>query len=96
MGMDAGSKATQIAAAAAVAAITVAVVPLAQRRDLCLLTYSVASAATGAAAIHYAVVAEHFDEWWGFGVFFVASAVAQLVWAVVVWRHAHRSSSGSA
>jgi len=84
MGMDVGSTAAQIAAAAAVAAFTVAVVPLAERRCLCLVTYLVASAATGAAAIHYAVVAEHFDEWWGFGVFFVASAVAQLVWAVVV------------
>ena len=84
MGMAVGSTAAQIAAAAAVAAVTVAVVPLAQRRNLCMLRYSVASAATGAAAIHYAVAAEHFDEWWGFGVFFVASAVAQLVWAVVV------------
>jgi hypothetical protein len=84
MGMDVGSTAAQIAAAAAVAAFTVAVVPLAQRGQRCLVTYSVASAATGAAAIHYAVVAEHFDEWWGFGLFFVASAVAQLVWAAVV------------
>lgn len=84
MGMDIGSTAAQIAAAAAVAAVTVAVVPLAERRRLCLVTYSVASAATGAAAIHYAVAAEHFEEWWGFGLFFVASAVAQLVWAVVV------------
>ena len=84
MGMDVGSTAAQIAAAVAVAAVSVAVVPLAQRRHVCLVTYSVASAATGAAAIHYAVAAEHFDEWWGFGVFFVASAVAQLVWAVVV------------
>ena len=84
IGMDVGSTAAQIAVAAAVAALVVAVVPLADRRCLCLVTYSVASAATGAAAIHYAVVAEHFDEWWGFGLFFVASAVAQLVWAVVV------------
>jgi hypothetical protein len=84
LGMDVGSTAAQIAAAAAVAAITVAVVPLAEGHRPCLVTYSVASASTGAAAIHYAVVAEHFDEWWGFGLFFVASAVAQLVWAVVV------------
>jgi len=84
IGMDVDSTAAQIAAAVAVAALTVAVVPLAERRCLCLVTYSVASASTGAAAIHYAVVAEHFDEWWGFGLFFVASAVAQLVWAVVV------------
>jgi hypothetical protein len=84
MGMDVGSTAAQIAAATAVAAVTLAVVPLAARRRLSLVTYSVASAAAGAAAIHYAVVAEHFDEWWGFGLFFVSSAVAQLVWAVVV------------
>lgn len=84
MGMDVGSRAAQIAAGAAVAALTVAVVPLAERRRPCLVTYSVASAAAGAAAIHYAVAAEHFDEWWGFGLFFVASGVAQLVWAAVV------------
>ena len=84
IGIDAGSTAAQIAVAGAVAAFIVAVVPLAERRCLCLVTYSVASAATGAAAIHYAVVAEHFDEWWGFGLFFVTSAVAQLAWAVVV------------
>jgi hypothetical protein len=82
--MDAGSTAAQIAVAAAVAVFTVAVVPLAERRCLCLVTYSVASAATGAAAIHYAVAAEHFEEWWGFGLFFIGSAVVQLVWAVVV------------
>lgn len=84
MGMGVGSTAAQIAAATAVAAVTLAVVPLAARRPLGLVTYSVGSAAAGAAAIHYAVVAEHFDEWWGFGLFFVSSAVAQLVWAVVV------------
>jgi hypothetical protein len=84
MAVEVGSTAAQIAAAAAVATFTVAVVPLAARRQLSLLTYSVASASAGAAAIHYAVVAEHFDEWWGFGLFFVASATAQLVWAVMV------------
>src|SRR5262245_16587690 len=83
-GMDVGSTAAQIAAATAVAAFTVAVVPLAARRQLCLITYSVASASAGAAAIHYAVIAEHFDEWWGFGLFCVASAVAQLAWAMAV------------
>jgi hypothetical protein len=84
MGMEAASTVAQIAAATTVAAVTLAVVPLAARRRLCLVTYSVASAAAGAAAIHYAVVAEHFDEWWGFGLFFVSSAAAQLVWAMVV------------
>ena len=83
-GMEVGSTAAQIAAAAVAAALTVAVVPLAARRRLCSVSYSVASAAAGAAAIHFAVVAEHFAEWWGFGLFFVASAVAQLVWAMAV------------
>lgn len=83
-GMDNASAAAQIAAAAAVAALTVAIVPLGARRPLRLATYAVASASACAAAIHYAVIAEHFEEWWGFGLFFVLSAVAQLVWAVLV------------
>lgn len=82
--VEIGSTVAQIAAAAAVATLTVAVVPLGVRRQTCLITYSVASGAGGAAAIHYAVVVEHFEEWWGFALFFVASAVAQLVWAVLV------------
>lgn len=84
LAMDLGSTAAQIASAVAVAAVTVTVVPLAQRRQVRIASYAVASAATGAAAIHYAVAAEHFEEWWGFGLFFVLSAVAQLVCAVVV------------
>jgi hypothetical protein len=74
----------QIATAAAVAALTLAVVPLAGRQRQCLVTYAVASASAGAAAIHFAVIADHFDEWWGFGLFFVSSGVAQLVWALVI------------
>jgi hypothetical protein len=87
-GITATSSAVQIAAAAAVSAATVAVVPLAARRRPRVATYSIASASAGAAAIHFAVIAEHFEEWWGFGLFFVMSAVAQLVWAmlVVMWR----------
>jgi hypothetical protein len=43
---------------------------------------TVASLATAAAAgIHFAVAPEHFEEWWGFGVFFVLSGVGQLLWA---------------
>jgi hypothetical protein len=83
-GIDATSPAVEIAAAAAVGAATLAVVPLAARRRPRLATYSVASASAGAAAIHYAVIAEHFEEWWGFGLFFVTSAIVQLVWAVLV------------
>jgi hypothetical protein len=39
---------------------------------------------TGAAVIHFAVIAQHLDEWWLTGVFFIAVAVFQLVWALLV------------
>ncbi|QKW37425.1 hypothetical protein HUT06_28285 [Actinomadura sp. NAK00032] len=37
-----------------------------------------------AALIHYAVVPEHLDEWWAYGVFFSAIGMFQLIWAVLV------------
>lgn len=44
--------------------------------------FYIASLATAAAAgIHLAVAPEHFEEWWGFGVFFLVCGVAQLAWA---------------
>jgi hypothetical protein len=91
LGMDAASPAAQIVTAIAVAALTAAVVPLASRRRPRLAVYSAASASAGAAAVHYAVIAEHFEEWWGFGLFFVVSAVAQLVWALLVVTSRSRS-----
>jgi hypothetical protein len=36
----------------------------------------------GAAAIHYAVISEHFEEFWAFGLFFAAAAWFQAWWAV--------------
>jgi hypothetical protein len=36
----------------------------------------------GAAAIHYAVMSEHFTEFWAFGVFFAGAAWFQAWWAV--------------
>jgi hypothetical protein len=44
----------------------------------------VALLSIGAAVIHFAVVAEHFDEWWLTGTFFLALGVFQLVWALLV------------
>jgi hypothetical protein len=44
----------------------------------------VALLSIGAAVIHFAVVAEHFDEWWLTGLFFLALAAFQLVWALLV------------
>jgi len=37
-----------------------------------------------AASIHVLVTPEHFQEWWGYGVFFLVSAVLQAVFALVV------------
>lgn len=39
---------------------------------------------TGAAVIHFAVLGEHWDEWWGYGLFFGIAAWLQLGWAAVV------------
>jgi hypothetical protein len=36
----------------------------------------------GAAAIHFAVMPEHFAEWWAFGVFFAAIGWFEALWAV--------------
>jgi len=36
----------------------------------------------GAAAIHFAVISEHFEEFWAFGLFFAATGWFQAWWAV--------------
>jgi hypothetical protein len=43
-----------------------------------------AAASTAAGVIHLAVIPEHFEEWMLAGVFFVALAVFQLLWALLV------------
>src|SRR5215831_14441241 len=46
-----------------------------------------AALSAGAAAIHFAVVFEHFAQYALYGVFFVVVGWAQLIWpAVLVWR----------
>ena len=91
MGMDAGPTALQIAAALAVARSRLRSCRCRAPPTPLLVTYSVASSATGAAAIHYAVIADHLEEWWAFGVFFAAIGVAQLLWAALVVASPHRS-----
>lgn len=86
LGADLRPTTLQIAAAAGVAVATLAVVPLALRTTRTrahLFLVATALLSSGAAAIHYAVIDTHFEEWWGFGVFFVGSGLAQLAWAVI-------------
>jgi hypothetical protein len=45
-----------------------------------------------AAAIHLWVMPEHLQEWWGYGAFFLASAVAQGAYGVALLRRPRRSS----
>ena len=48
------------------------------------LPIQLAALSTGAAVIHFAVIAQHLEEWWLTGVFFIVIAVFQLLWALLV------------
>jgi hypothetical protein len=48
------------------------------------LRLGIALASAGAATIHFAVIAQHLEEYWLFGSFFIAVAIAQLAWAMLV------------
>lgn len=87
-----------IIASVAAAYAAVVIVPLAARSGTTLagsgagsgLLFTAALASAGAAAIHFSVIKMHFDESTLYGVFFVGSGIAQLVWPVWlllrVWR----------
>ena len=45
---------------------------------------SLASLSVGAAAIHFAVVFEHFAEYTLYGVFFLVISWAQIIWPVIL------------
>jgi hypothetical protein len=79
-----GAAALQIGGALVVSALTLAVVPLAAHSLTSRAAIAAALLCAGAAAIHYAVIADHLEEWWAFGVFFAAMGVAQLLWAALV------------
>jgi hypothetical protein len=94
-GYSAHDTAAQTVAAAIAATVALLVVPaassLARRtaftprsaRGAITLT-AAALLSAGAAAIHFAVAKTHFEEYSLFGVFFVLSAIAQLVWAAFI------------
>jgi len=79
-----GPRSVQIAGALAVSALMLAVVPLAADGRASLSALVVALLSAGAASIHFAVTADHLEEWWAFGAFFAAIGVIQLVWAALV------------
>ena len=93
-GADLESSGAQVAAVIAIAALPLAAVFVAAKGRAHLIVLPVALLSADAAAIHFAAAGSHFREWWAFGVFFVASGVAQLAWALVavkspspaVWR----------
>jgi hypothetical protein len=87
-GFSAGDVLAAAVAAVLTATVSVAVVQFADRvgrglRDAGAgdrLVFAAALASVGAAAIHFSVAKMHFEEYGLFGVFFVGSATAQLVW----------------
>ncbi len=97
-GFSATDTAAAILASTVAALLALWIVPLTNRlaRPLAgsapddLLLFTAALASAGAAAVHFSVIGMHFDEYALYGVFFVGSAVAQLVWAMWVllrrWR----------
>jgi hypothetical protein len=45
--------------------------------------FALATLSLGAAAIHFAVIGEHFEEYWLFGLFFASLGWYQALWAVL-------------
>jgi hypothetical protein len=68
----------------AIALVTIGIRTSRSGEPLEALRFAVAVASAGAATIHFAVIDQHFAEYWLFGVFFVAVALAQLGWVVAV------------
>src|SRR5215212_7773969 len=46
--------------------------------------YAAAALSLLAALVHLWVTPEHFEEWWGYGVFFVVAAAAQILYVPIV------------
>ncbi|HJQ50437.1 MAG TPA: hypothetical protein VJ838_07995, partial [Gaiellaceae bacterium] len=88
-GFTASDTAAAVIASAVVAFVAVAIVSLtsfvaktSSNSASDELLYLAALASAGAAAIHFAVIKMHFDEYALYGVFFVLSGIAQLVWPI--------------
>ena len=53
--------------------------------------YAAAALSLLAALIHLWVAPEHFDEWWGYGTFFLVAAVAQALYAPLLLRRPNKT-----
>jgi hypothetical protein len=53
--------------------------------------YAVAALSLIAGLIHLWVTPEHFEEWWGYGTFFLVAALAQVVYVPLLLRWPNRS-----
>jgi hypothetical protein len=62
-----------------------------QEHAASLLVLVAAACSVGAAGIHFAVIPEHLADYRPFGLFFVAIAVLQALWAILVLRYPRRS-----
>lgn len=61
------------------------------REGAARLIWYAAGLSAVASILHGVVTPQHFDEWWGYGAFFVIAAVAQMAYAVILliapWRY---------
>lgn len=48
-----------------------------------------------AAFIHFALIEEHFRQWWGYGLFFIFAGLAQLIYGLVVIKFKEKKYSKS-
>ena len=55
-----------------------------------MILYAAAAFSLLAALIHLWVIPEHFEEWWGYGAFFLVSAVAQGAYSAALLRWPRR------
>ena|SRR5690349_20835163 len=83
-GFTASNAAAAVIASAITAFVAVGIVTLTTLSDSAgdESLFIAALASAGAAAIHFAVIRMHFDEYTLYGVFFVLSGIAQLVWPI--------------
>jgi hypothetical protein len=56
-----------------------------------LVLYAAAALSLVAALVHLWATPEHFEEWWGYGTFFLVSAAAQALYAPLLLRWPNRT-----